>query len=97
MNFNVISGKDYEGRNQVELEIARTKNGFNSSGWVTFLQAKELKRKVKKGSHGISVFKGYEKFDDVRKDKNGNEKFESISRPLGFARVFNLDQTEEIK
>jgi len=83
----------YQGQNQAELQTAKIKNGFESDEWLTFLQAKTAGLKIKKGSHGVSVFKGFGKFDD--KNKDGDRVVES--RPLGFARVFNLDQTEKLE
>lgn len=93
MNQNYITKNIYEGRNQAELETARKQNGYTSDQWLTFLQARDSKLKVKKGSHGVRVFKGFAEFD--RKDEKG--KFHTESRPLGFHTVFNLDQTEEVK
>lgn len=89
---NGFSKTIYEGgRNQAELIAYKIKQGFKSNQWITFLQARELGRKIKKGSVGVSIFKGYGEFD--AKDKDGNYKTES--RPIGFARVFNMDQTEK--
>ena len=90
-NFNYITGLQYQGMNQVDLEAAKEKGSFKSDAWLTFLQAKEKGLKIKKGSKGVSIFKGFEKFED--KDKDGKIRVES--RPLGFATVFNLDQTEK--
>lgn len=90
IQINHISKKAYQGQNQADLINAKAKNKFESDEWLTFLQARDKGLKIKKGSHGISVFKGFEVFGDV--DDDG--KIKSVSRPLGFARVFNLDQTE---
>lgn len=92
--YNHTTNKVYEGRNQAELMAAKRKNGYKSDAWLTFVQARSNKLKIKKGSRGISIFKGYGSFSDEREDKDGNTKIRSTSRPLGFARVFNLDQTE---
>lgn len=91
LQHNAVTGNAYEGRNQAELIGAKAANGFKSNKWATFLQARGLGLKVKKGSHGVSIFKGFASFDEV---DNGKRK--TVSRPVGFARVFNLDQTEEI-
>lgn len=92
--YNVISGKAYQGKNQLELQKAKKQNGFEADGWLTFLQARERGLRIVKGSKGISVFKGFGDFSSTRKDKDGNVvKVINDKRPLGFARVFNLDQT----
>ena len=92
LQYNAFSNKEYEGgRNQAELMTYRELMGFKSSGWVTFLQARQMGLKVKKGSKGISIFKGFKQFDE--KDEEG--KLKTVSYPVGFARVFNLDQTEK--
>lgn len=90
-NQNFLTGNIYQGKNQAELEAERIKNGYTSTQWITFLQAKEKGLKIKKGSRGVSVFRGFESFTE--KDANGKIKTES--RPLGFHRVFNLDCTEK--
>lgn len=90
--YNKISGKPYEGRNQAELLTAKKINKYESDEWITFLQAKELGLKIKKGSKSIAVFKGFGEFETKGKDG----KVRSESRPLGFAHVFNLDQTEKV-
>jgi len=91
MNSNKLTGKPYNGKNQAELENARINNEYKSEEWVTFLQAKELGLKIKKGSKGVSIFKGFTLI--CEEDKEGKKKQSSM--PLGFARVFNLDCTEK--
>lgn len=93
MHYNIVSKKQYRGRNQVELMTKAKNNGYKSKQWGTFLQWKELNRQIIKGEHGISVFKGYGSFTDV-KEKDGKKKIEINNRPLGFARIFNIEQTK---
>jgi antirestriction protein ArdC len=92
--FNPVSKVIYQGRNQLELQTVKAQMGYKSDEWVTFLQAKELGRKIKKGEHGVSVFKGYGTVADIDKK---TKKAKWVSAPLGYARVFNLEQTEEYK
>jgi antirestriction protein ArdC len=91
-NYNIVTGKVYEGQNQADLmnrsEIAK----FKSKKWGTFLQWKGLNIKIKKGEHGVHIFKGFGEFD--AKNKEGKRITET--RPLGFATIFNEDQTEKI-
>lgn len=91
--INHITKAIYQGNNQTELQTAKEYMGFISNEWLTFLQAKQFGLKVKKGSKGVSVFKGFNEVDV--KDKDGKVKTES--RPSGYARVFNLDQTEKFE
>ena len=88
-NYNIVTGKVYEGKNQVDLTITAKKRGFKSNEWGTFLQWKDAGRWIIAKEHGVSIFRGYETFDEV--DKNGKLKTES--RPLGFKTVFNKEQT----
>ena len=89
--YNKKTGKVYEGRNQVELLNAKASNNYKSDEWLTFLQARELGLKIKKGSKGVGIFKGYTTIET--KDKEG--KIKVGSAPLGFAKVFNMDCTEK--
>ncbi|RKY72535.1 MAG: hypothetical protein DRP97_00445 [Candidatus Latescibacterota bacterium] len=82
-NRNTITGFLYGGRNQAILCEAREKNGYKSDQWGTFLQWQMAKRQIVKGSKGVSIFKGYRE----------NEKGESVS--MGYARIFNKNQTKE--
>lgn len=93
MQHNYITKNDYQGKNQVELMAVKEEKGFKSDAWLTFLQARDSKLKIKKGSKGVSIFKGFKKF--VVKKKNGEN--EEKTGGMGFARVFNLDQTEHFK
>ncbi len=90
--INAVSRMPYQGKNQGELISAKQKNNFESNEWLTFLQAKQIGRTVKKGSKSVSVFKGFGQI--TKPSKDGKTKIESA--PLGFANVFNLDQTEEL-
>jgi antirestriction protein ArdC len=81
----------YEGYNQYFLQIAKDNNGFKSNEWLTFLQAKELNLKIKKGSHGVRLMKVYE---DEKETKDG-KKTVGARHVMGFT-VFNADQTEKI-
>ena len=89
--FNKLTGVVYQGRNQMELCSAKEKNGYKSDEWCTFLQAKELGLSVKKGSKGISIFKGFGEITKI--DKDGKIKTQSCIN--GFSRVFNADCLEK--
>jgi len=87
--INPVSGTLYSGRNLVELATVAEKRQYKSNKWVTFLQARQLKRMIKKGEKSLSVFRGYAR--EERKNQEGKIRVESY--PLGWAKVFNLDQT----
>ena len=91
MQTNKLTGESYQGQNQVDLQVAKINNKYQSDEWLTFLQAKSLGLKIKKGSKGVSIFKGFGKAESVGKD--GKLKVDSV--PLGSARVFNLDCTQK--
>jgi antirestriction protein ArdC len=90
--YNHITKEIYQGRNQADLIRAKKANSFKSDAWLTFLQAKYNGLKIKKSSKGVAIFLGYRKFDE----KNKDGKIKTVSRPLGFKTVFNLDQTEKL-
>lgn len=92
-NCNLVTGHIYQGKNAVELEAHRLANGWKEGKWLTFLQAQELGLKIIKGSKSYAVFKGYGSFTELDEDK----KPKTHSAPLGFARVFNVEQTEKAK
>lgn len=89
--YNHITKNEYQGRNQVELLATKKLHNFQSDAWLTFLQARSAGLKIKKGSKSVGVFKGFQDFSEIDKETN---KVKTHSAPLGFARVFNLDQTE---
>lgn len=92
--INAASKLAYQGKNQEELLKAKMENNFKSNEWLTFLQAKNLGLRIKKGEHSTaSVFRGFGKFN--KKDINGKTTEET--GPLGFSKVFNLNQTEKIE
>ena len=94
---NKISGKNYAGHNQANLTSAKIFNKFKSNEWLTFLQARDINLKIKKGSHGIAIFKGYKHEILEIKADNGEIKEGNLHYMLGYHKVFNLDQTEPFK
>jgi len=93
MQINFKTKQMYQGKNQQELTATKEIKKYKSSEWLTFLQARELGLKIKKGSKGAAIFKGFSKKDEVKKDG----KIKTVSIPLGSAYVFNLDCTEKVK
>ena len=71
--YNAATKKPYTGKNVGILEVAAIKlNGTDDPRWLTFLQAKELGYKVKKGVHGTQIEKWY--YDDEITDKTEDGK-----------------------
>lgn len=94
VQINHVTKLAYQGNNQAELLKAKEEFGYSSNEWMTFLQANSVNRKVKKGSKSVAIFKGYQDVQVKGKNKKGEEVLKDEKRPLGNARVFNLDQTE---
>lgn len=86
MMINAVTNKEYTGSNQETLLDA----GFSDNRFLTFVQAKGLGRKVKKGSKGIRLMKVVEK----EKLNRATGKIEKKKTPFYFT-VFNFSQTEE--
>ncbi len=91
IQINHKTNNAYQGKNQAILLKIKESNNYKSNNWLTFVQARDLKLKIKKGSKGISIFKGFNTVDEKTKDG----KIKIVSVPMGFARVFNLDCTEK--
>jgi antirestriction protein ArdC len=59
---------------------------YQSDEWMTFVQARQCGRKVKKGAKGIMLHRVLEGTDEKNERKRGYKRFV----------VFNLDQLEEL-
>lgn len=87
VQVNGITMKPYAGENQMVLKLVAMKCQFVINEWVTFLQAKQLGRRVKKGARGTRITKMVEK--EIERD--GMKRRELYPRHYV---VFNLEQTE---
>lgn len=81
--INHITKKAYQGYNQTELLQEKSKKGYQSDEWLTFVQAKSLNLKVKKGSKSVSLLAVFDDDQDITKSKS-----------IRYFNVFNLDCTE---
>ncbi len=79
----------YQGSNVLALWYASLKNDFKSRQWLTFLQVKKFKGKVKKGSKSTRIIR-FQKID--KKCKKTEEDLSYTMFKESF--VFNLDQIE---
>jgi len=85
--INFITKATYNGSNQDTLNHVQIQEGYSTNEWLTFVQARNIGRKIKKGSKGVKLIKVVDYFDDKKKeDKKGVK---------GFT-VFNIEQTEKV-
>ncbi len=91
--FNLLTKKNYQGNNETVLVETKELHAFTSDGWCTFVQAKEIGKKVKKGSKCVArIFCGIREVEA----KVGDSVI-TTKKPMGFKCVFNEDQLESIK
>lgn len=88
---NLESGKDYRGINSFLLAFTAWANGYESSYWLTFNQAKQKKGSIRKGEQSSLVifWKQYE----VTDEETGEPKKVPVLR---YYRVFNVAQCDGI-
>jgi antirestriction protein ArdC len=84
MQINSLTRNEYNGQNADALAHYKAANGFKTNEWLTFLQAKQIGRQVKKGAHGCKILK-------LINDPQDRDK-----RFMRTYTVFNLDQTEPV-
>lgn len=89
--MNANTGKIYQGKNYDQLVASAADQGFNSSQWVTFVQARNLGLKIKKGAKGTKILCMGERISE----NAGAVKYER--QTFRYAVVFNLDQCEKIE
>jgi len=88
---NKITGRAYEGSNQAALLEVKVKEGYLSDEWITYVQARELGKKlVNAKGKGISLRFYVEAFEAVEDSK----KLKKVAHPKGFV-VFNCDLLEK--
>jgi antirestriction protein ArdC len=88
MPSNYVSKKSYRGINTFLLGLSR----YNSSKWITFKQATQLKARVRKGEKSSMVV-FYKPFTD--RDKIGTPEEDKIAGfMLRYYRVFNTEQVD---
>lgn len=91
-NKNAVSGVEYKGGNQELLIAARIANPHFSDEWLTYIQARQAGRKVRKGETGTKLVRVIDK--EVVKKKTGKKEQEFA---VTHFTVFNLMQTEKIE
>ena len=93
MNTNALTKEIYSGNNQARLDGARASEGWTSTKWVTFLQARKLHVKIKKGAKATMILipAGVEKAttpEGEEQEKEGKQRFKKCY-------LFNMEQTEK--
>ena len=93
MNINALTKEQYTKGNDLKLNIAKASEGWTSNKWLTFLQARKLHLKIKKGAKAtlILIPAGHAKTTDA----DGNEQEDENKQVFKRCYVFNLDQTEK--
>jgi len=88
---NKKTGHFYSGSNLKRLNARKDLEKWSSNEWMTFVQAKELGMKIKKGSKGtpILVLKRF----TPKEQKENSEKKDSYTYKKT-STVFNLEQME---
>lgn len=96
LNYNALTKEEYQLGNQTILSQARYENNFESFGWVTLNQARELGKIVKKGAKGTKLyFKKDTETILINENENG-EKNTEVKKVFKYFYVFNLEQLEDI-
>ena len=94
---NALSGKAYQGGNVPELVAAMVDGGYSDPRFLTFKQALELGRVVKKGQKAAARVTRWFPVDekDVKKADKPAKKRKGRMGSKSWA-VFNFEQTEEL-
>lgn len=84
--YNLKTKQAYKGRNFISLALVAQARGYKQNTWVTFLQARELGYKVRKGEKGVPILAVCENKKDDGETKKGVRGYY----------VFNVEQLEKI-
>jgi len=87
LQVNAVTKDPYTRSNQMLLQIAHAEGGYLSDEWLTFRQALEIGRVVRKGQHGVRLGRRVEVADKATGDLKHAMK--------GFV-VFNIEQTDAL-
>lgn len=97
-HHNGVTKHEYSGINILLTYFATMENGFTSSEWFTFNQAKKLEGKIKKGSKATKIVAySVNKYDADGKKLPEDTPDEEVHKVIPFAKaipVFNRDQIE---
>jgi len=91
LNTSLSSGRPYSGINQLVLQVAASKSGFQTKWWGTYRQVQASGGHVLKGEKGTHVVL-FKPIQRTRIDENGEETDDSFLVLRTFV-VFNAEQT----
>jgi antirestriction protein ArdC len=92
---NGVSGKPYSGENYDALLTVIEENEYESSVFVTFKQAEQIGRRVRKGERSCAtVVRWVKRKEDEGKKLKKGEKPKLVPK---YYAVFNIEQTEEVE
>jgi antirestriction protein ArdC len=95
LNTSLSTGNPYRGINQLLLQLAAGRSGFQSKWWATFNQVKASGAHVLKGERGTSIIL-FKPVKRTRVDETGEEKDDSFLVMRTFT-VFNAEQTSGLQ
>jgi len=93
LQYNHITGHEYQGHNLAALLSAKAANNYNSNAWLTFLQAKAAGLSIRKGSYDVGILSTFLSGSETT-TKDGKTIIEKKSFIPRHYTVFNFEQTE---
>lgn len=91
LHTSLSTGNPYQGINQILLQVAATRHGFQSKWWGTYNQIQFNGASVRKGQKATKIIL-WKPIQRKRTDENGNETEDSFLMMREFS-VFNAEQT----
>ncbi len=92
MPFNALTKNEYSGKNVVALLVATEERGYKVPAFVTFKQALELGRCVRKGEKAAAFVQKVVPIGES-KDSKGRKRVRTACRGYW---VFNIEQTDAL-
>lgn len=96
LNYNALTKEEYQLGNQTILSQARYENNYESFGWVTLNQARELGKIVKKGAKGTKLYFKKDTETTLTSENEDGEKTTEVKKVFKYFYVFNLEQLEDM-
>jgi antirestriction protein ArdC len=81
-----VNGTPYKGINIILLWASAMEQGFNSSTWMTFRQAREWGGCVRKGEHGSTVVYA----DAIKKSEQDEQTGEAVEVSIPFMKAYSV-------
>ncbi len=84
--INTVTKSQYTASNLESLESIQRIKGYASSEWCTFVQARNEGKRVRKGEHGVKLWRVIEVIDNQGK----------LKKTIIHFTVFNTEQLETV-